>query len=447
MLTDMSWLQQGAMFPPFDERVRLNHLRDAKLLYEGHHDYVFHRWNKTEGVEGLDIKVNWHRRLSLLWADMLVGQPPEIKSNNDVALNEFLKRNQFNERLYESAIDVSRFGTSIAKLRYVEAEGAVVDVVPADIWFPVINPANVKDVQQHVLAWKWSKNPRTEIEENFLSVEIHHRGRVEYITYSLTGSNGIGVRVSYEEEMTGVDKFLVYPISNVTTSNSVYGENDYDDINSLVEEIEMRLTQLGKVLDKHADPSMYGDESALEYDDVKGEYVVRGGGSFYPVTPDGVTPAYITWDANLESAQKQVDLLMQQFYVVSQTSPAAFGDLKDGLVESGSALKRLLMATIIKVNRLKIRYEAAITYILELAGEMQSKRGQTGFANISVEFKDALPEDEYEKVQNEVMRINNGLSSVESSVSRIDNISGEALEREMEAINVNSQRPGGNDDE
>ena len=446
MLTDMSWLKQGAMFPPFDERVRLNHLRDAKLLYEGHHDYVFHRWNKTEGVEGLDIKVNWHRRLSLLWADMLVGQPPEIKSSNDVALNEFLKRNQFNERLYESAIDVSRFGTSVAKLRYIEGEGAVVDIVPADIWFPVINPANVKDVQQHVLAWKWSKNPRTDVEENFLSVEIHHKGRVEYITYSLTGSNGIGVRTSYEEEMTGVNKFLVYPISNVTTSNSVYGENDYDDINSLVEEIEMRLTQLGKVLDKHADPSMYGDESALEYDDVKGEYLVRGGGgSFYPVTPDGVTPAYITWDANLESAQKQVDLLMQQFYVVSQTSPAAFGDMKEGLVESGSALKRLLMATIIKVNRLKIRYEAAITYILELAGEMQSKRGQAGFSNISVEFKDALPEDEYEKVQNEVMRINNGLSSVESSVSRIDGISGDALQREMEAIN--SQRPGGNDDE
>jgi hypothetical protein len=41
----------------------------------------------------------------------------------------------------------------------------------------------------------------------------------------------------------------------------------------------------------------------------------------------------------LEAAFKQIDLLMEQLYILSETSAAAFGQLKAGLAESGTALK------------------------------------------------------------------------------------------------------------
>ena len=47
-----------------------------------------------------------------------------------------------------------------------------------------------------------------------------------------------------------------------------------------------------------------------------------------------------------------MDKVINSLYMVSELSPAALGDLKQGLAKSGSALKRLMMPTLAKVNRL-----------------------------------------------------------------------------------------------
>ncbi|MGI1692105.1 hypothetical protein [Thermoanaerobacter uzonensis] len=44
---------------------------------------------------------------------------------------------------------------------------------------------------------------------------------------------------------------------------------------------------------------------------------------------------------------------MEQMYILSNTTTAAFGQLKSGLAESGSALRRLMMAPLTKVNRVR----------------------------------------------------------------------------------------------
>lgn len=444
MLQNLRFLDTGEIFPPFDERDRMNRYRQSKLLYEGQHKYVFHRWTRTEGVEDLNVIVNWHRRLSTLWADMLFGQEPEIKAENQEAVDAVIKANDFNERLYESAIDVSRFGTGVFKVRLKDG-AARIEIAPTDIWFPVVDPANIKDVQHHVLAWRY-KVKEGETENWFLSVEIHHKGRVEYRTYSLNKDQGISTLLEQSEENTGIDDFLVRPVHNITTSDKVEGSDDYNDINSLLEEIELRLTQISRVLDKHADPSMYGDENALEYDERTGEFVVRGGGKFFPVSDDTVKPGYLTWNGDLEAAQAQIKTLMQQFYIITNTSPAAFGQLEQGLAESGSALRRLMMATIVKVNRMKVRYTNAIEDVLELAGELQARNGGLNVGKVSVEFRSALPEDENEKVQNETTRYGAGLTSLESSLRRLDGSSGEQLQEEINSIVRETEDDGRNED-
>lgn len=428
MQKDLDFITTGSVFPPFDERERLNKYRDSKLLFDGKHDWVFHRWAQTSGYESLNVIVNWHRRLSVMWADMLFGQRPEIKAENQERLEEVIQSTDFINRLYESAIDVSRFGTGIFKVR-MDGE-IIVDVIPPDIWFPVVDARNVKDVKQHVLAWKYTDSS----DNAFLAVEIHTKQDVTYQTYSLARDDGISRLLEEEVEVHNLGKFLVRPVNNVTTSDSLLGVNDYDDINPILEEIEMRLTQISRVLDKHADPSMYGDETALEFNERTGEYVVRGGGSFYPVSDENVKPGYITWDANLSDAQEQINTLMKQFYVITNTSSAAFGQLEQGLAESGSAMKRLLMATLIKANRMKTQYTTAIIDVLNIASELSNRNGKGGFGAITVEFRDSLPEDTTEMTNNEVQRYTTGLTSLESAIGRLDGISGEALESEINRI-------------
>ena len=48
------------------------------------------------------------------------------------------------------------------------------------------------------------------------------------------------------------------------TSDRVYGIDDYTDLDSIVSEIEVRISQISKILDKHAEPSMQGPETALQ---------------------------------------------------------------------------------------------------------------------------------------------------------------------------------------
>ena len=117
---------------------------------------------------------------------------------------------------------------------------------------------------------------------------------------------------------------------------------------------EIRVAQISRILDKHADPNLYGPDSALEHDAQTGEWKFRGGGKFYPVGPGEQPPGYVTWDGQLDAAFREIELLMEQLYILSETSAAAFGQLKSGLAESGSALRRLMMAPLAKVNRLSL---------------------------------------------------------------------------------------------
>ena len=47
------------------------------------------------------------------------------------------------------------------------------------------------------------------------------------------------------------------------TSDRVYGIDDYSDLDSIISELEVRISQISKILDKHAEPSVQGPSSAL----------------------------------------------------------------------------------------------------------------------------------------------------------------------------------------
>lgn len=432
MLVDLSFLNSGEHFPPFREHPRLNRYRTNALLFQGAHQQVFNRWQIDEDIQNLTVVSNWHRRLSSLWADMLFGQPPQVKADDPTAFREFVRRNDFFQVMHEAAIDVSRFGEAVLKMRW-EGNNPVVETVPPSIWFPVVSPENVKRIQYHVIAWKWSTDPAQEHNDR-LSVEIHEPGRIEYRTYELGTDELVNRTLELDEEFTGINEFLVRPITNMTESSSIYGIDDYSDINPIMEELEIRLSQISRVLDKHADPKMYGDETALEFDERSGRWVVKGGGKFFPVSEDTQPPGYLTWDANLNAAFSQLEELMKQFYVMTNTSPASFGQLEQGLAESGSALRRLIMSTIIKQNRLRTRFDSALHDIFNIANQMQLRNNVPRIGDVEIVWRDALPEDITEQTNTTVARYGSGLISLEAALRKLDDLEGSELEAEVERI-------------
>jgi hypothetical protein len=128
---------------------------------------------------------------------------------------------------------------------------------------------------------------------------------------------------------------------------------------------------------------------------------------------------------------------MEQLYILSETSAAAFGQLKSGLAESGTALRRLMMAPLAKVNRIRMRFDPALKEVLWLASILeraQGMAGAVGLEDIHIDWKDGLPDDEQELTQNEVQRYTAGLTSLESSLRRLYGLEGEALQEEIDRI-------------
>ncbi len=445
MLTNLDFLQQGKPWPPPTEAKRLERYAQNKLLFEGKHEQVYKDWIKLlreDQQATLEMVLNWHKRLTLLFADLLLGEPPRITAGDQDSLEQeavqrIIDNNELINTAYEVALDVSRYGTGLFKVRY---DGrAIIEGQQPAIWFPVVKSDNLKEIQAHVLAWAYEEDTQERgkaVTKKYLQVEIHEQGKITTSKHSV--ENGIiGPAIEQEETETGVDEFLIVPVNNILTTDRVMGLDDYSDMDSIVQELEIRIAQISRILDKHADPNMFGPDTALEQDARTGRWAFRGGGKYFPVGQGEQLPGYVTWDGQLEAAFKQIDLLMEQLYILSETTAAAFGQLKSGLAESGTALRRLMMAPLAKVNRIRVRFDPAIKDILRIASELEVAQGMSGavkFEEVHITWQDGLPDDDMEEAQIETTRYSAGLTSLESALQRLDGLEGEALQAEIERI-------------
>jgi hypothetical protein len=445
MLTSLDFLNIGQPWPPPTELERLTLYRQNRDLFEGRHERVFKDWVRLlrdDQQASLEIILNWPKRLSTLFADLLLGEPPQIAAGDEGSQEQETAQRYIREGLlntaYEVALDVSRFGVGLFKVRY-DKRGIVEAQTPL-CWFPVVRQDNVKDVLYHVLAWDYEETENTLLGTRTLrrlKVEIHEKGRLTTRVYDITSGNISGMVGEEEVRWTGVDDFLVVPVFNLSTSERLTGLDDYSDLDSIVQELEIRVAQISRILDKHADPNMAGPDTVLEQDEKSGKVTFRGGGKYFPLGPGDQPPQYITWDGELEAAFKEIDLLMEQFYALSETCAAAFGNLKQGLAESGTALRRLMMAPLAKTNRIRMRFDPALKQVLKLASALEVAQGMANavkLEDIHITWQDGLPDDETERVQNEVQRYNAGLTSLESALGRLDGLEGQALKDEIARI-------------
>lgn len=441
MLTNLDFLSPGQQWPPPSEAERLQKYEQNRLLWEGRHEHVFkaafQRLLRDEDRMSIEFVLNWPKRLSTLWADLLLGETPtvsagEADSAEQQAVDRLIEENDFWNTAYEGVIDISRYGTGVFKVRF-DGRG-IIEAIPPSLWFPVFDPDNIKSVIAHVIGWAYGGE-----QDRRLKMEIHTPGYIEHREYAMKG-DAIGELLTNEQPTaTGVPYPLIRPVHNLSTTDNPFGADDYSDLDSIIQELEVRIAQVSRILDKHSDPNMYGDEAALEQDE-QGNWVFRGGGKFFPVSSGGVTPGYVTWDGQLDAQFRTLDWLMEQFYALSETSPAAFGQLKQGLAESGSALKRLMLAPIAKVNRVRMRLDPALKDVLWYAAELERAQGVSGavqLGDISIAWNDGLPDDPREETELTVQQVDAGLMSQETAIKHLQRLEGEQLEEEVARINTN----------
>lgn len=452
MLTNLSFLQRGRPWPPPSELTRLRTYNDHKLLFEDNHADVYReQFRRIERViDNFDRVVsyatvlNYQRLLSVKTADLVFGKPPKITVADDqrqAVIDKIILDTNLFEQAYMACLDISRYGDGIMILSDNSGKPNI-DVTAPAAWFPVVDDCNLRRFKYHVFGWVYLID--TERKQYGLNIQIHNPDepeKCESHSYMLVGCPGrfkIGREVTKKEELSLETKqhvCPVYRIPNLLTSDRVYGLDDYEPIDSIVSELIVRISQVSKVLDKFASPSMTGPQSALEFDEVLGQWRLKIG-DYYPRNSEtDPKPEYLVWDAGMEANFKQIELLINQLYTISEMGSAIFGDLsnKTGDVPSGSALRRLMMSPLAKARRLANRFDPVLKKIISASAAILGTALEP--EEITITWNDGLPADPSEDA--EIMSVRTGGKATISqytAIQRLDDMSASDTDAELAMI-------------
>lgn len=453
ILTDLSFLEKGKPFPPPEERERLQRYESNRLLFQNEHAEVYkEQFRRIERVIGnfeeivsYETIFNYQKLMTLKIADFVCGSPPKITVSDDnrqKIVDRIIFDTDLYNKLYMSVIDLSRYGDSVPLVTRTKNGTAAIDIISPLFWFPVVCKDNIKEIQYHCFAQTYIID--SENEKYGLSVQIHkpdEPGKCENHRYELIGRRGsftIGRELTEKAELRIETAFGVcpaFPVSNTPTSDSVFGIDDYGSVDSIVSELEIRVSQISKVLDKFSSPSMAGPSSMLTVDEATGEYRLRFGNYFPVNNRDDPMPEMITWDAGLDANFKQIEILTNQLYTISEMGAAVFGDLSNsaGNVASGTALRRLMISPLAKARRITQHYERVIKDIISLCAIIYGAKIDP--TEITVNWNDGLPSDPVEEAN--IINLRTGGKATLSrwtAIQRFDKMSDSDTDTEIKMI-------------
>lgn len=440
-------LAVGKPWPPVSEIDRLKRYEQNECLFDGDHSKVFNVLlnlfsSHTAEYNKLIIVLNWHKRLSTLWADFLYGEQPTATANEDPEseeqqyLKDFIDRNQYWVLQHTRALDVSRFGHGIIEGYY--EDGCKLQVVHPAKYFPIGDAFG--RVQEHMIAWLDEPQTDDHVKQSKLFIRIHRPGEIESREYVVSSMGNIiaGPRNEIITE-TGVKEPLVSVVENLKTSSGKLVD-DYGDLDSIIKRMESRLTRVGRILDVHSEPMMYADEDSGVFTKTEtGASVYDSKKKVFALPKGSEKPGYTTWDGQLTAAFTEFETDLKQMYAISETCEACFEPTKLGAQVSGTALRLMLFVPLKKVDRLKLNADPAIRRELETFTAFEAARGYPDampLESIAVHWEDGLPEDFKETVANICALKVQGLIWEEMALKMLFHLEGKALQDAIQKLRM-----------
>lgn len=426
---------------------RLKAYRFYEQLYRSEHHSAFaDRVNQSLYKMGGDkltfLALDYPRTIVNVPANLLVGLSPVI-SYTEPALNDALKRvmtrSKFETVELEVAQGVGFRGDGVMEAR-IGSKGVVIEPKPAYSYFPQLNPDNCRDVLSEQLAWEriWQG-------DKILRIDHYLPGEIVREAYRLGNGGKVGRPYSGSEleailggpQVLSTGLISQHPINtlvhvpNYRGDNSFFGESDLGGgLPTLFEEVDERLSQISRILDKHADPKMTGPKLNVSPDGVA-KMLELG---YIEVGPNHEAPSYLTWDAQLIAAFSHYKACCDEIFRHSEISPALAGFVQGARYDSGRAYRMMLAPTLAKVSRKRIYLDPALKEILRIAVAMELGANLDGIEPPNVRWRDGLPKDTAQDSQTENNRIASKTSSRLSSIRRLDDCDEATALAELERI-------------
>jgi len=416
-------LETGAQWPP--DRERIEGYRRFECLYRGDHRSAFKEkvasllFNK--GGDGLTwLALDYPRTIVDIPADLLVGAPPVI-SYEDKTLNaawqDIAERSRFDACLLELAQDKGMRGDAVIEARGL-GENVLIEPKPAYCYFPELSLDNVREVRGEALAWSRGFEGMTVVR-----VDRYTPGKISREAYVLDGMKMgrriIGAQLSRvlgpgvpEESRTGVERSTLVHVPNTRGSNDFFGRSDLGGgLVTLFEEVDERLSQIVRILDKHASPKMAGPANLIDQD---GNVNLLA--DYFGVSGNQPVPQYLTWDAQLIAAFEAYKAVKDEIFRHSQISPLLAGYVNGASYDSGRAYKMQLAPTLAKTARKGLYLDAGLREAVRLAVAIYTGKSYSDTPAPNIRWRDGLPKDLQEMATTNGQRIEKGTLSRRSAI-------------------------------
>ncbi len=476
----MPYIQIGELatdvWPPDDDqsKERLENYKRSRYLFKGQHQEVYERiqnWiEKSQDKSIVYVVCNFAGLISKVSADMLFGEGVKYSANEDPVsveqkqLDALIEANKLNSLNYEMALSSSWRGEVIYKVRHGvmqewkdDTPHSIIEPASPSCFWPILSGDNVRNMQGGVFGHVRVAPSGIAAKQgrSYLKLERQLPGQVEHELWlldddrrSLKEQVNLKLFPEYteleEQEDTGYPGLLFTFNPNWRLEDMFWGISDYYDLEGIFDELNNRISRISRVLDKHESPRLILPPGIMKEDPNTGRWYIEKE-DFEALEIDnqdqtvrGDLPRYLTWDAELNAAFQQIDKLLEIAFLVSETSPDAFGMNKSGAAESGRALKFRLIRLLAKINRKKLYFDEAIKDVVKTALHLDAVHGDGAAPDqfdLRLEWADGIPDDPYEQAQIEQLRTGGEpTTSIQSAVRRLDNLEGEALENEMQEI-------------
>jgi len=450
-------------FPKQADENRIQKYTHYDKLYDGEHFDAFSIKSSGEVAKAYKklryIVANFAGLTSHVMADMLFGEALTIDLENEKSqkyVDSLVHQNDLINQLYESAIINSRRGDDVFKIRigkrnpldnFAKPE-IIIEQVGANIYFPQFDSKAARNVTtQDIIATTFMDGNNC-----YLHKETHQPGVIYHEVFKYDPksqtliSNEDPKRFGFMEvEDTKIKRSLIFHVPNYRDGR-FWGPSDYKDLESLFFALNNRLTKTDNILDKHSDPILAVPPGVI---DEEGKVKKEALGMFEVdnENPGFNKPEYIVWNANLESAFKQVDKILDMLFMFSEIAPATMGADKQGQAESGRALKFKLLSTIRKRNRKISYYDMAIKQMLQTSMELSLAWGigttdglKPGEIEVpSLKWGDGIINDQVEMTDIAVKRVDAGLSTRADEIARLDDVSIDKAKEKVKEIDEETE--------
>jgi hypothetical protein len=250
------------------------------------------------------------------------------------------------------------------------------------------------------------------------------------------------VATGFEKDViaTGTPVPLVFHFAYKQTDTKWRGVGSIEKIASKLIAISDRLTALDWVIHKHSDPILTGPEI-----EGMGE-MVRLGGAYISRTNDDVDVKFVTWDAKLDHAFKELDILYSEVFAMAQLPSFLFGSSITSAQSQGGGTSHTdgtttklryapVSALLDRLNTSLSKCLGDTLYYAQVLENYANKHDETGDAIgefvayeptfPSIKLSNGIPANDAETTDIIVLRYTSGLIDKQTAIKALDRVDDE----------------------